>query len=167
MTGTPSLRDSDDQSHQVAATLLRDMRHATLAVVDPISGHPHLSRILCQTDATGHPVALLSSIAIHSRILSSDPRAALMIDSPRSKGDPMTWPRLTVQVIATHLPPDSLLHARWLSRHPVSQLFLGLPDFGFWQLRPIAGVLNAGFGAAFRLDADALSAAGVTTPPQG
>lgn len=166
MTTTP-IRDTDDGARARARDLLAGMRHATLAVTDPETGHPHLSRILCQTDGDGLPLALLSGIALHSRALAADARAGLLVEASLPKGDPMTWPRLSLQVSASILPACAERRARWLERHPRSQLFLDLPDFSFWQLRPRSGFLNAGFGAAFRLSPDDIAPAERETPPQG
>lgn len=171
MTRDPALRDGDETALAAARSMLRRMRHASLAVLlpegDSAGAHPYLSRILCQTDGAGIPVALLSGIALHSRALAADPRAALMIAPPQPKGDPMTWPRLSLQVVAEPLPPNKALTERWLRRHPRSTLYLGLPDFRFWRLTPRSGLLNAGFGAAVRLEGSALAGPDMRTPPRG
>lgn len=166
------LEDCNADGLALARRLISEACHATLAVMLPGSrtgaaDHPHLSRILCQADADGCPVALLSGIALHSRALAKDPRAALMIAPAQPQGDPMSWPRLSLQVIATQMPPDDDLRARWLQHHPRSKLYLGLPDFRFWRLQPVDGLLNAGFGAACRVDAASLLASDMATPPQG
>lgn len=159
------LRASDEAARALARDLLAAMTHATLAVQDPATGHPHLSRILCQRGGDGLPLALLSGLAVHTRALARDPRAGLLIEAPPRKGDPMTWPRLSLQVLARRIEADDpALRAAWLARHPRSQLFLSLPDFAFWQLVPQSGLLNAGFGAAFRLGPPDL--ADKETPPQ-
>lgn len=167
MSRRPPVRDTDDTARATTTALLRDMRHATLAVIDPATGHPHLSRILCQADADGAPVALLSGIAAHSRALAAEPRAGLLVEAPAGRGDPMGWPRLSMQVVAAPLPMEPRRRARWLERHPRSQLFLGLADFAFWRLAPLSGLLNAGFGAAFGLGGSDLLAPDSETPPQG
>lgn len=158
MTTDSPFRTFDDSARDTARGLLSDMRHATLAVLDGSTGFPHLSRILCQTDPDGVPVALLSGIATHSRALAVDPRAGLLVDAPPSRGDAMSQPRLSLQINATPVPMTEVLRAHWLARHPKSKLFLGLPDFTFWQLTPVGGLLNAGFGAAFRLGPGDLTA---------
>ncbi|MBU3029320.1 HugZ family protein [Paracoccus marinaquae] len=161
------IRNTDDLARGTARGLLDGMCHATLAVIDPETGHPHLSRILCQTDADGQPMALLAGLATHSRALAADPRAGLLVENTQPKGDPMTWPRLSLQVTASQLPSTPERRERWLERHPRSQLFLGLPDFAFWQLTPLGGLLNAGFGAAFRLTPADLALPANETSPQG
>ena len=145
------IQDSDPRARDQARDMLARMRHAVLAVNDPATGHPHLSRIACQAGSTGLPVALLSGLAIHSRALAADPRAALLLDERGAKGDPMTWPRLSLQVMASVIEEPGQLRDRWLRAHPKATVFIDLLDFRFWHLRPVAGFLNAGFGAAFRL----------------
>lgn len=145
------VRSTTDEARDKARQILAAMRHAVLAVNDPATGHPHLSRIACQVDAAGVPVALLSGLAIHSRALAGDPRAALLAETPGDRGDPMTWPRLSLQVTASVIADPGSLRDRWLAAHPKAAAFIDLPDFRFWRLLPQGGFLNAGFGAAFRL----------------
>lgn len=150
MTMDP-VRATTDDARDSARHMLARMSHAVLAVNDPGSGHPHLSKIACQTDAAGVPIALLSGLAIHSRILAADPRAGLLVETLRDRGDPMTWPRLSLQVAASVIADPGDLQDRWLETHPKAAAFIDLPDFRFWRLVPRSGFLNAGFGAAFRL----------------
>lgn len=148
---TDPVRQTDDDARSMARQMLGAMRHATLAVNEPDTGHPHLSRIACQTDEGGRPLALLSGLAAHSRMLGLDPRAALLVETRRDRGDPMTWPRLSLQVVARTVPRSDGLRRRWLDAHPRAAVYIDLPDFRFWQLEPMSGFLNAGFGAAYRL----------------
>lgn len=165
MNPDAAFRACDGEARNTVRALLSPMRHATLAVLDPATGYPHLSRILCQLDADGALVALLSGIAAHSRALAIDPRAGLLIDAPPSRGDPMTQARLSLQVMAAPLPSTPSLRAHWIDRHPRSKLFLGLADFAFWRLTVLRGMLNAGFGAAFLLGPDDLLAPATIMPP--
>ncbi|MGN7869163.1 HugZ family protein [Paracoccus sp. 22332] len=150
MTKDP-IRTTTDDARDKALQMLAAMRHAVLAVNDAATGHPHLSKIACQIDPSGSPIALLSGLAVHSRALSADPRAALLVETQGGKGDPMTWPRLSLQVKAAMIDDAAGLRARWLEAHPKAAAFIDLPDFRFWRLAPQSGFLNAGFGAAFRL----------------
>lgn len=145
------IRTTDDNARQGARQMLAAMRHAVLAVNDPATGHPHLSKIACQIDQQGMPVALLSGLAMHSRMLAADPRAALLVETRQDRGDPMTWPRMSLQVLARQVSVPGGLRDRWLQAHPKATVFIDLPDFRFWRLEPQAAFLNAGFGAAFRL----------------
>lgn len=154
------LRDPDDDSRCMARQMLARMTHATLAVLDPSTGHPQVSRISCQCDDQGRPVALLSALAAHSRALAADPRAGLLVEGADGKGEIMTRPRLSMQVFATRLSSSAELRGMWLKRNPKAQIYVDLPDFSFWRLEPRSAVLIAGFGAAFTLKPDDLK------PPQ-
>ena len=83
-----------------------------------------------------------------------------MVGEVGLKGDPMTHPRLMVRAKAEFVPADALdgpaLRGRWLQRNPKANIYLDLPDFTFVRLVPQSGLLNGGFGAAFRLTADDL-----------
>lgn len=150
MTRDP-VRTITDAARDSARGMLAAMRHAVLAVNDRPTGHPHLSKIACQIDASGVPVALLSGLAVHSHALAADDRAALLVEAQGDRGDPMTWPRLSLQVAAHVIDDPAGLRDRWLDAHPKAAVFIDLPDFRFWRLVPLSGFLNAGFGAAFRL----------------
>lgn len=145
------VRDSDEMARQTARAMLLAMRHATLAVNDPRTGHPHIARIACQIDAQGLPVALMSDISAHSRALDADPRAALFVELTQPKGDPMNWGRMSIRLRASRLEDDPRRQRDWLTNDPKAKVYAALPDFRFWRLQPEAGFLNAGFGAAFRL----------------
>jgi putative heme iron utilization protein len=51
------------------------------------------------------------------------------------------------------------LRAHWLATHPKSKLYIDLPDFTFFVLRPQSGALNGGFGRAWQLSAHDLAPA--------
>ncbi|WP_246026574.1 HugZ family protein [Paracoccus luteus] len=143
-------RSADPASRALAWSLLQGARHATLAVLDE-AGWPMTSRIGLQLGADGVPLALLSDLALHSRALCRDPRAALLIDGPaNARGSPLSGPRLSLQVRAA--PADPSLRpaqaADWRRRDPKAAIYLGLSDFRFWRLEPVGGLLNAGFGRA-------------------
>lgn len=159
-------RPADAEARAQAQAMLAAARHAVLAVLDA-EGWPMTSRIAMQTDADGAPLALLSGLALHTAALTRDPRAALLIDeaaptrapATASRGSPLTRPRLSVQVRAEPLTDPTKtdrLRALWRARDPKAAVYLGLPDFRFWLLVPQAGLLNAGFGRAFRLTASDL-----------
>lgn len=144
-------RPLDDGGRDLLRQLMEGVRHAILACHDPEGGGPLLSRIAVQADPGGTPVALLSGLAVHSRALARDARAGLLIAPPVGKGDPMTQARLSLQVTAERLPEITGRRTRWLERDPKARVYIDLPDFAFWRLSPVAGLLNAGFGRAFRI----------------
>lgn len=148
-------RPADATARALARTILRDARHATLAVLDA-EGWPMTSRIAFQCDEAGLPLALLSDLALHTRCLRRDPRAALLVDGPSGdRGWVLNRARLSLQLRA--VPADPALRAgqaaRWRDRDPKAAVTLGLADFRFWRLDVRGGLLNAGFGRAFLMTA--------------
>ncbi|WBU62688.1 pyridoxamine 5-phosphate oxidase [Paracoccus aerodenitrificans] len=147
------VHNPDDEARALVRRLIADIRHVVLSVQDRQSGHPHLSRIAVQADADAVPVAFLSEIAHHTRLLHTEPRAGLLIEDLSDRGDAMARPRLTLRVIAEKLPQDSPDHeariASWVAQNPKAKIYAALPDFFFWRMRPMGGLLNAGFGKAY------------------
>lgn len=156
-------RPADDAARAMARQMLDAARDAVLAVLDR-DGWPQTSRIGVQIGADGMPLALLSGLALHSKALMRDPRAALLIDAPAGRGAALARARLSLQVRAVAVAgDDAALRAAWRANDPKAAVYLGLPDFRFWRLHVQSGLLNAGFGRAHLLRAADLTAG----PPQG
>lgn len=153
------LRETDEDARRQARILLRSARHAALAVLDPETGFPTVSRVLTGTDIDGVPVILVSGLSAHTKALSKDPRASALFGEP-GKGDPLAHPRLSVQCRAERVDRGSPLHerirARFLARHPKAKLYVDFPDFCFFRLMPLAASLNGGFGKAYVLPGEDL-----------
>lgn len=150
-------RNADAEAIAQAHAILDAARDAVLSVLDE-DGWPQASRIALQTDEAGQPLAMLSALALHTRALEADPRAALLIDAPResdARGMALTRARLSLQVRAEAVAreDEGPLRRTWLDRDPKAAVYMGLPDFRFWRLMIRGGLLNAGFGRAFRLTA--------------
>jgi hypothetical protein len=161
MNDKPSpLRETDDAARKLARVLLRSARYASLAVIDPQTGFPSVSRALTGTDVEGVPAILVSDLSAHTRALLQDPRASLLFGEP-GKGDPLAHPRLTVQCRAESIVRDSPAHARirarFLARHPKAQLYADFADFRFFRLSPLSASLNGGFGKAYLLTGEELT----------
>jgi len=153
-------RDPDAAAITQARAILDSAQDAVLAVLDA-RGWPMTSRIALQTDAGGQPLAMLSSLALHTAALRADPRAALLIDEARAgdrRGMALTRARLSLQVEAQVIAPgdEGDLRRAWLDRDPRAAVYARLPDFRFWRLAVRGGLLNAGFGKAYRLAAEDL-----------
>lgn len=148
------LRDTDDEARRLARTLVRGARYMALAVLDPETGFPSVSRALTGTDADGVPVILVSALSGHTRGLLVDPRCSLLAGEP-GKGDPLAHPRITVQALAESVARDTPDHARirsrFLDRHPKAALYADFADFGFFRIVPQSASLNGGFGRAYAL----------------
>lgn len=148
------LRDTDDQARQQARELVVTARFAAIAVIDPETGYPNSSRVLTATDGESLPVILVSRLAAHTRALLANPRCSLLFGEP-GKGDPLAWPRISLQCDASPVAADDPerphLRARFLRRHPKAALYADFPDFLFLRLRPVSASLNGGFGRAYAL----------------
>ena len=131
--------------------LLRTLRTATLATLDP-DGGPFASLTAIATVPDGSPILLLSRLAAHTGHIERDGRCSLLLAQP-GKGDPLAHPRLTVVGHAAAVPPDDrdAVRRRFLARNPKAELYADFPDFGFWLLRPHRAHLNGGFGKAAAL----------------
>jgi putative heme iron utilization protein len=153
------LRETDDDAREQARVLLRSAPYVALAVIDPQTGFPSVSRVVVATDVDGVPVILVSGLSAHTRALDADPRCSLMAGEP-GKGDPLAYPRLTVQCLAERIGRDRPVHGRlrdrFLAQHPKTQLYIDFPDFGFFRLQPQTASLNGGFGKAYLMPGDDL-----------
>jgi putative heme iron utilization protein len=146
------IRPTDDEARALARHLLADMRHAALGSLDPDTGTPLVTRIAVQIDEGGVPVALLSGLAAHTRAILADPRVGLLVtDDSATKGDAMTHARLSILARAEQVPATPAMREAWLAQDPKAKVYIDLPDFRFWKLVPLSGLLNGGFGRAFKL----------------
>lgn len=155
MTDKPSvIRETDDEARMLARRLLRSARYVALAVLEPESGYPSVSRVLLATDTDGSPVILVSALSAHTRALDKDRRVSLLAGEP-GKGDPLAHPRLTLSCLAETVERDGPVHqrlrARFIARHPKAKLYIDFPDFRFFRLAPQSASLNGGFGRAYLL----------------
>ena len=153
MSDTPSpILPADEAALGLARKLLSDARSGALAVLHPDDGRPHVSRVAITLEDGVGPLTLVSALALHTRALAADPRAALLLGDVGPKGDAMAQPRMTLAVAARFVRPDSeghaALRALWLSRHPKAKLWVDLGDFAFARLTVLGCDLNAGFGRA-------------------
>lgn len=161
MTDAPSpIRPTDDDARTLARSLIDSARHGALAFRHPETGLPAASRIAVARDAEGAPLTLISSLALHSRALRAEPRAALLLGEPGARGDPLTHPRLSLDIAAAFVERDTEDHAtlrsHYLRQQPKAKLYVDFGDFAFVRLVPTGAALNGGFGRAFVLTAEDL-----------
>jgi len=133
----------------LAKSLLRAGRSAALATLGE-DGLPLATLISIATLADGTPVTLTSQLSAHPRNLARDPRCSVLI-AQTGKGDPLAHPRLSLTGHAETLDGAAAqaARARFLARHPKSQLYIDFPDFAFVAIRLAAVHLNGGFARAF------------------
>jgi putative heme iron utilization protein len=145
--------DATDEARALARRLLGE-KHASLAYVD--DDGPGISRIAFGLDATGCPMTLVSSLTAHAVALRAHAPCAVMLGDPGGKGDPLTHPRLMLRVLA-EVVDKAEQRDHWLKGHPKAALYLDFTDFAFVRLRPVSGLLNGGFGKAWRLTPEDLA----------
>ncbi len=161
MQDKPSpIRETDEEARRLARKLLRGARYASLAVIDPQTGFPSVSRALLGIDLDGVPVILVSDLASHTVALKNDARCSILTGEP-GKGDPLAHPRITVFCNAEPVDRQSEDHARirarFIARHRKAELYVDFADFRFFRLAPVSAALNGGFGKAYLLSGEELT----------
>ena len=149
------IRSTDDEARTLARKLLSTARFAALGVVHPETNTPMVTRIGLGTSLNGSPLTLISSLSLHTKALRKASSASLLVGEPAEKGDPLTHPRLTLQVEARFVERSSAQHdgfrEHYLTQHPKAQLYIDFTDFTFVRFNLCEAYLNAGFGKAFHL----------------
>ncbi|WP_425100388.1 HugZ family protein [Tropicibacter sp. S64] len=154
------IRPTDDEARALARDLMTTARFGALAVLDPSTGAPLVSRIAVVPGPDGLPLALVSDLASHTQALKANPLCSLMVGEPKAKGDPLTHPRLSLQGTARFIhhgdPDHAALATHYLVRQPKAKLYIGFADFALMRIDPNGAFLIGGFGKAFHLTPDDL-----------
>lgn len=140
-------------SAEAARRLLRRARTASLSTLNSDDGSPYASLVNLATDVRGCPVILISSLAWHTRNVTADPRASLLISDLPGEGDALTGARVTVMGRLSRSEAPGLAR-RFLARHPAAELYAGFGDFAFWRMEPQRAHAVAGFGRIETIPAD-------------
>jgi putative heme iron utilization protein len=148
-------RAVDDAARALARRLVDEATFAALAVLDPSSGAPSVTRVALATDPSGAPVSLISTLSAHTQALLADPVCALLVGEPAERGDPLTHPRLTLharaQFIAREAPEQPALRDHYLSQRPKAKLYIDFGDFSLVRFQITEALMNGGFGKAYKL----------------
>ncbi|MEM7599720.1 MAG: pyridoxamine 5'-phosphate oxidase family protein [Pseudomonadota bacterium] len=149
------IRPTDDGARALARGLMDDARFGAIAVTDPDTQSPSVTRIAIGTTPDGAPVTLISDLSSHTGALKANPRCSLLLGEPGPKGDPLTHPRITLDCRARFLMKGAAgydaLRDHYLATHPKSKLYIDFLDFNFVVFEVSDARLNGGFGKAFRL----------------
>lgn len=114
---------------------------------------PYASWVTVATDQAGAPLLLLSALAVHTRALMANPRAALLVTQPTAGAvNPQEDDRVTLMGRLDR-DPDPRLRARFLARHPYATPCAAFTDFALWRMTVTRAHRVAGFGAATWIDA--------------
>ena len=158
------IRPTDDDARRLAMTLIRTARSGALATLEP-GGFPVSTLVAMATDIDGTPIILVSALSAHTKNLQHDARCSLLLQQT-GKGDPLAYPRVSVQTRARVIAADSgdreRVRRRFLSRNPKAALYADFGDFSFMRLEVERASLNGGFGKAFEL-----VTADILTPMEG
>lgn len=153
MTQKDPFRPLDAEARAIITELMK-AAHAALAVTRE-DGTPSVTRIALATDSEGAPVTLISDLSSHTSALRAARACALLIGEPGKKGDPLTHPRLTLHCQAHFVEQGSEAHQtlrrQYLAQRPKAKLYVDFADFHFVRFEVVDGLLNAGFGKAFKL----------------
>lgn len=144
------IRPTDAEARALARSLIEAARHAALGVIDPETGAPMVTRIALVPGPDGLPLTLISTLSSHTAALAERPDCSLLIGEPGDRGDPLTHPRLTLQARA-EAADKAALRDHYLRLYPKATLYYDFGDFGLMRFAPVAGLLNGGFGKAYRL----------------
>ncbi len=154
MTGqsNSTIRPTDGEARALAQDLIQTARFAALAVLDPATAAPVVTRIALVAGPDGMPLTVISTLSTHTRALDANPVCSLLIGEPGVRGDPLTHPRLTLQALA--MPAHkSALRGHYLGRYPKARLYYDFGDFRLVRFAPQSAMLNGGFGQAYHLSA--------------
>jgi len=153
MTPKDPFRPLDDEARTIIARLMT-ASYAALAV-NREDGTPSVTRVALAVDKDRSPVTLISDLSLHTKALRNARSCALLIGEPGEKGDPLTHPRLTLHCEAEFVEQGSEAHvalrAQYLEQRPKAKLYVDFADFHFVRFELKDGLLNAGFGKAYKL----------------
>ena len=145
------------------ARLLASSRWAALAVV--VEGAPAaaMTSYALAPDGTALYVHL-SQMALHTRALLEEPRAALVVSAPDpGDGDPQTLPRLSLSGVALALVPGTPEYeagkSAYVGRFPSAEERFALADFVLFRLEPAEARWVGGFARALRMSGAQLAEA--------
>src|ERR1035437_1453339 len=143
--------DNAFDARLAAKKLLREGRSGALASLMPGSGDPYCSLVNVATDASGAPLLLLSTLALHTKNMLADNRVSLMLDE-RKDGDPLEGARVMLMGTCSKNAVSSA-RASYLRRHPEAEMFASFGDFAFYRMDIKRAHLVAGFGRIVDLSA--------------
>lgn len=112
------------------------------------TGFPFGSLMPYALDASGRPIFLISSMAMHTQNLLADPRCSLFLTQAAADGDPLGAARATLIGQAEPVADSDLASVReiYLARHENSRYWVDFPDFKFFRLEPVDIYYVGGFG---------------------
>jgi putative heme iron utilization protein len=113
-----------------------------------LQGFPFGSVMPYGLDDSGHPVFLISTMAMHTQNLQADPRSSLLVSQPDASGDPLGAARVTLLGNVLPIPEPEVAEARklYLVRYPNSKNWVDFEDFSFYRMDVLDVYYVGGFG---------------------
>jgi hypothetical protein len=111
-------------------------------------GFPFGSVMPYGLDELGRPVFLISTMAMHTQNLKTDPRASLLVTQPSAEGDPLGASRVTLIGNVHGVPEPELAQTRklYLDRYANSKYWVDFEDFSFYRMEVVDVYYVGGFG---------------------
>lgn len=132
-----------------ARTLLQLVRVGSLSTMSrKRPGFPFGSVMPYALDKAGCPVFLISTMAMHTQNLSSDPRASLLATQSHAGADPLGASRVTLMGNVAKIPEPEVAPARknYLERYEDSKHWVDYEDFSFYRMDVVDVYYVGGFG---------------------
>jgi len=119
---------------------------STLSLRHP--GFPYGSVMPYALDGDGHPVFLISTMAMHTQNLQADPRASLLVTQTDTAADPLASSRVTLigKVLPVPAPDVSQARELYLTHHANSKSWVDFEDFSFYRMDVVDVYYVGGFG---------------------
>lgn len=154
------VRETDEEAIKLAGELVAASKYAALAVSEPGTATPLVSRVAAAWSAETGLFFCASDLSMHSTCLKESSTCSIMLGEP-GKGDGLAYPRITIIGEAVRLPNTTesrpKLREVFVATHPKAELYVDFGDFGFYPIRVERAFLNGGFGKAYHLNAGDLS----------
>src|ERR1700681_2471882 len=111
-------------------------------------GFPFGSVMPYGLDDRGHPIFLISTMAMNTQNLQADPRASLLVTQPDATGDPLGASRVTLVGNVLPVPGPEVTGTRehYLALHANSKYWVDFEDFSFYRMEVVDIYYVGGFG---------------------
>src|SRR6266702_5370687 len=99
-------------------------------------GFPFGSVMPYGLDDVGHPVFLISTMAMHTQNLQANPHASLLVTQPDASGDPLGASRVTLLGNVLPIAETGVGEARtlYLARYANSKYWVDFEDFSYYRM---------------------------------
>jgi putative heme iron utilization protein len=111
-------------------------------------GFPFGSVMPYGLDDLGHPIFLISTMAMHTQNVQTDPRSSLLVTQPDAGSEPLGSSRVTLLGNVLPVPKPEVAEARklYLARYANSNYWVDFEDFSFYRMDVLDVYYVGGFG---------------------